>query len=418
MHAPRWAAAVATAVACATLVASAPAGTTRSEARGGSSTLPVGGLTLLTGQFASFGQGALQGLKAGVDEVNASGGVLGHPFNLIVADSTSDPVDAVPAATKLVHVDHVLFEDGVAGPLADATVSLFTRAKIPFLTPGGDVNFDRNTNPYVWRLTPSDSQLGVAMALYAHHQHYKRAALMFTNGSTATGLGDVVRRSFQALGGTIVSSVTLQPDLSSYQSEVSKTLAAHPDVILVEMDAPTAGVVMHEMNSQNGLKVPLVGTDEDIGSDFVKAVGADLARKSLVSLEGGTYKSPAASVFTKQIRKTAHAAPLANAEYTYDGIVIAALAMSAEKGTSAADLNAGILKVTAPGGTKVYSYAQGVAALKAHKRITYIGASGPFFYNKYHNVFGPFIAVKLAKNGSSYQTVATFSPTELAKATR
>ena len=417
MHVPRWAAALAAAVACATATAFATVGTTQAATRGGNS-LPVGGLTLLTGQFASFGQGALQGLKAGVDEVNSSGGVMGHPFNLIVADSTSDPVDAVPAATKIIRVDHVLFEDGVAGPLADATVSLFTRAKIPFLTPGGDVNFDRNTNPYVWRLTPSDSQLGVAMALYAHHKHYKRAALMFTNGSTATGLGDVVRRSFQALGGSIVSDVTLQPDLSSYQSEVSKTLAAHPDVILVEMDAPTAGVVMHEMNSQNGLKVPLVGTDEDIGSDFIKAVGADLARKALVSLEGGTYNSPAAAVFTHEIRKTAHAAPLANAEYTYDGIVIAALAMDAKKGVTSADINTGILKVTAPGGKKVYSYAQGVAALKAHKRITYIGASGPFYYNKYHNVFGPFIAVKVAANGSSYQTVANFSPTELAKATR
>lgn len=417
MHVPRWAAALAAAVACATATAFATVGTTQAATRGGNS-LPVGGLTLLTGQFASFGQGALQGLKAGVDEVNSSGGVMGHPFNLIVADSTSDPVDAVPAATKIIRVDHVLFEDGVAGPLADATVSLFTRAKIPFLTPGGDVNFDRNTNPYVWRLTPSDSQLGVAMALYAHHKHYKRAALMFTNGSTATGLGDVVRRSFQALGGSIVSDVTLQPDLSSYQSEVSKTLAAHPDVILVEMDAPTAGVVMHEMNSQNGLKVPLVGTDEDIGSDFIKAVGADLARKALVSLEGGTYNSPAAAVFTHEIRKTAHAAPLANAEYIYDGIVIAALAMDAKKGVTSADINTGILKVTAPGGKKVYSYAQGVAALKAHKRITYIGASGPFYYNKYHNVFGPFIAVKVAANGSSYQTVANFSPTELAKATR
>jgi len=416
MHAARRSLVVVAAIAVAALVAFAVPLTTNATTRGGS--LPVGGMTLLTGQFASFGQGALQGLKAGVDQVDSAGGVMGHSFNLIVADSTSDPVDAVPAATKLVNVDHVLFEDGVAGPLADATVSIFTRAKIPFLTPGGDVNFDRNTNPYVWRLTPSDSQLGVAMALYAHHKHYKRAALMFTNGSTATGLGDVVKRSFQALGGSIVSSVTLQPDLSSYQSEVAKTLAAHPDVILVEMDAPTAGVVMHEMNSQNGLKIPLVGTDEDIGTDFIKAVGADLARKALVSLEGGTYQSPAAAVFTKAIKKTSHKAPIANAEYTYDGIVIAALAMDASQGVTTAALNNGILKVTRPGGKKVYSYAEGAAALKAGKRITYIGASGPFYYNKYHNVFGPFIAVKVAANGTDYQTVATFSPTELAKATR
>lgn len=385
---------------------------------GGSSSLPVGGLTLLTGEFATFGQGALQGLKAGVSEVNGAGGVMGHKLNLIVADSTSDPVDAVPAAVKLARVNHVLFEDGVAGPLADATVSIFTKAGIPFLTPGGDVNFDHNTNPLVWRLTPSDSQLGVGMALYAHNKGYRRAALMFTNGSTATGLAQVVRRTISTLGDQVVSDVTLQPDLSSYQAEVSRTLAAHPDVILIEMDAATAGVVFRQMNSQTGLSVPLVGTDEDIGSDFLKAVGAGPAHRALVSVQGGTFDSPAATVFTSAVKRVANATPLANAEYTYDGVIIAALAMDAQKATTRKALNDGILRVTAAGGMKVYSYEQGVAALKAGKRITYIGASGPFYYNENHNVFGPFIVVRARQDGRTYETVASLSPEDLARVTR
>jgi ABC-type branched-subunit amino acid transport system substrate-binding protein len=390
-----------------------------SGASGGnsSSSLPVGGLTLLTGEFASFGKGALQGMQAGVKQVNGAGGVMGHPLNLIVADSTSDPVDAVPAAVKLVNVNKVLFEVGVAGPLADATVSIFTKAKKPFLTPGGDVNFDKNTNPYVWRLTPSDSQLGVAMALYATKRGYHKAALMFTNNSTSAGLADVVRKTVSDLGGSIVSSVTLQPDLSSYQSEVSKTLAANPDVILIEMDAATAGVVFREMKGQNGLSVPLVGTDEDIGADFLKAVTPADANKALVSLQGGTFDSPAAGIFANSVKAVSKGEPLANAEYTYDGIIIASLAMAAAKGTTSTALNKGIPMVTADGGTKVYSYKQGVDALKAGKRITYIGASGPFNYNKFHNVFGPFIAVKASTTGS-YSTVATLAPADLEAATK
>jgi branched-chain amino acid transport system substrate-binding protein len=398
-----------------TLAACGSSGGTNSD--GGTGSLPVGGLTLLTGEFAAFGKGALQGLQAGVKEVNDAGGVKGHKFNLIIADSTSDPVDGVPAATKLVNSDNVLFEDGVAGPLADATVNIFTKAGIPFLTPGGDVNFDKNKNPLVWRLTPSDSQLGVGMAVYAHQQGYKSAALMFTNGSTATGLADVVRKSFSALGGSIVSDVTLQPDLSSYQSEVSKTLSAHPDVILIEMDAATAGVVFRQMQGQNGLSIPMVGTDEDIGSDFLKAVGAKNASKALVSIQGGTFDSPAAGVFTTAVKTVSKEAPLANAQYTYDGIIIAGLAMNAAKATTRQGLNKGIPMVTAKGGTPVYSYRQGVEALKAGKRITYIGASGAFYFNKYHNVFGPFIAVKAAPDGT-YSTVATLKPEDLASATR
>lgn len=91
--------------------------------------------------------------------------------------------------------------------------------------------------------------------------------------------------------------------------------------------------------------------------------------------------------------------------------------MDAEKATTRKALNEGIMQVTAAGGTKVYSYAEGVAALKAGKRITYIGASGPFYYNANHNVFGPFIAVRAGQDGTSYETVASLSPEELAGVT-
>jgi branched-chain amino acid transport system substrate-binding protein len=377
----------------------------------------VGGLTLLTGEFATFGQGALQGLKAGVDEVNGNGGVNGQKLNLVVADSTSDPVDAVPAAKKIINIDHVVYEDGVAGPLADATVSMFTRQKIPFLTPGGDVNFDRNTDPYVWRLTPSDTQLGVAMALYAYRQGYRNASLLFTNGSTATGLGKVTRAAFEHLGGTVVSDITLQPDLTSYSAEVSRTLAPKPDVVLIEMDAATSGVVFREMRSLNSLTTPLIGTDEDVGSDFIKAVGVDSARQVLVSLQGGTFDSPAVATFTAEIKKVSGQDPIANSSYTYDGIIIASLAMAQQHATDSAAVQAGIPNVTASGGTPVYNYKEGVDALNAGKKITYIGASGPFNYNKYHNVFGPFIAVKVNPDGSTYTTLATLKPEDLATAT-
>ena len=89
-------------------------------------------------------------------------------------DDASDPVDSVPKANLLVNHDHVMVQVGEAGPDAQAIYKIFTKAGIPFLTAGGDTYFDANTDPMLWRLTPSDNQLGVAMALWAHHQGYKR----------------------------------------------------------------------------------------------------------------------------------------------------------------------------------------------------------------------------------------------------
>jgi len=64
----------------------------------------------------------------------------------------------------------------------------------------------------------------------------------------------------------------------------------------------------------------------------------------------------------------------------------------------------------------VYSYAQGKAALAAGKHITYVGASGPFYFNQDHNVFGPFVVVKATPSGS-YQTIYNITADALKAAT-
>jgi hypothetical protein len=67
-------------------------------------------------------------------------------------------------------------------------------------------------------------------------------------------------------------------------------------------------------------------------------------------------------------------------------MIIWALAADLAHTTAGAAVNADIPKVTAPGGVLVYSYAQGLKEIKAGKRITYIGASGPFDFNRYVTV--------------------------------
>jgi hypothetical protein len=121
-------------------------------------------------------------------------------------------------------------------------------------------------------------------------------------------------------------------------------------------------------------------------------------------------------IFNKLTEEATHKPVQAGAYNTYDGVIIAALAQDAAHAVTGAKVNAEIPKITAPGGELVYSYAQGKAALAAGKHITYIGASGPFYFNQYHNVFGPFVVVKATASGN-YQTVFTISANDLKSAT-
>jgi branched-chain amino acid transport system substrate-binding protein len=100
----------------------------------------------------------------------------------------------------------------------------------------------------------------------------------------------------------------------------------------------------------------------------------------------------------------------------YDSVIVMALAATAANTTSPAVWNASIPAVTTPstGATEVHTYAEGLAALHAHKKIEYVGASGVIDFNKWHNSGGGFQVGAYQTNGNLTQvsliTAAQLTP--------
>ena len=74
----------------------------------------------------------------------------------------------------------------------------------------------------------------------------------------------------------------------------------------------------------------------------------------------------------------------------YDAVILMALAATATKSTSPPVWNASIPSLTTAGALVVHSYAEGLAALKAGKKIDYVGATGIIAFNQWHNSGGGF----------------------------
>lgn len=70
--------------------------------------LTIGAAAPLTGPRALLGRNYRQGVELAVDEINASGGVLGRPLRVIFEDDQGDnPTAAINAVTRLITVDRV-----------------------------------------------------------------------------------------------------------------------------------------------------------------------------------------------------------------------------------------------------------------------------------------------------------------------
>ncbi len=90
----------------------------------------IGMLVPLTGPAAADGTSALYAVQIALDQVNAQGGVLGKPVELVYYDDRADPKEAVALAYKLIEQDKI--DAFVAG-----SYSLPTRAVAPIFQEEG-----------------------------------------------------------------------------------------------------------------------------------------------------------------------------------------------------------------------------------------------------------------------------------------
>ena len=370
----------------------------------------------MTGQYADVGAGFWQGAQAAAREINAQGGILGgRKLELVQADDVSDPADAVPAIRKLIDIDHIAALDGPNSTVLPAISPILVQNKIPTMFQGGTTHFDSNTVEWLWRPSPSDSQLGVAMAAYALTKGYKKAALVFASVASAQTLKGVVRGTYTKNGGTITADVTIATGQTSYRSEVETVVQSKPDVILLQIDPPTAGPLFSNFKQVNNLAIPFIGSDLTAGSDFVTAVTPAIASQVLVSIQGSTSAGPGAAPFMKYYGQMYTAQPVSGANYSYDAIMELALAMQKAGTTDAAKLNAAIPLVCNPGGTDVSDWSTATAALSQGKKIHFVGAGGPAGYNGNHNALGAFSAFQSNASGQ-LQVVSDISLDSMAKA--
>jgi branched-chain amino acid transport system substrate-binding protein len=381
--------------------------------------IPVGFMGPFTGFISFDGPDELTGVKAAVAEVNAAGGVLGHPLKVFQADSASDPVDAVPAFRKLVSVDHILVEFGPTSNSGPALLPIAAQAHIPIFLQGGTTALNHETNPWFFRTTPADSVQGQAMAYFAVEHHWLKGALAFTTASSAQTLVAPITQAYEHRGGKVVATVALVPDASSYRAEILKLLAAKPQVIFFQMDPQTSGTFFSEA-TQLGLDhaTNWIGTNLQTTSDFLKAVGPAVATYHLWMTNGALENDPAANAFNYWNKRVNHLTAPANlAPEEYDGVILAALAMTAAKSLDPNVFVKDIVKVASPPGTPCYNYAQCVTLLKAGKKINYQGAASTDDFDRWHNVLGPW-SVYVWTSSGALKTVATISTQALEAFTR
>jgi ABC-type branched-subunit amino acid transport system substrate-binding protein len=355
-----------------------------------------------SGADATFGPEAMAGCQAAATAINAAGGVLTDKVACTGVDTHGNPADGVTGGAKMLATTPHLF--GVLGPSsdeADATAPLLNAAKVPMFADTGEASFDHTKLQYFWRMLPADDVRGYAMALYAHRKGYLRAAAVFGNDVGSQIGVPTLLRGYNALGGHMVLNQKIVLGKSSYQQEVQQLIAAKPQVIFTETSPQANATYLAELQ-QLGHLIPVVGTDVTIQPSWFNQMAVSIGKPALTKyFVAESPYAPASGaawqVYNKDLRASSSVskpAQWSTDSYTmgYYEVLLMALAATATKSTSPPVWNASIPAMTtaSPQAMVVHTYAEGVAALKAGKKIDYVGASGVIDFNQWHNSGGGF----------------------------
>ncbi len=221
---------------------------------------------------------------------------------------------------------------------------------------------------------------------------------MFSAEEAAQGNVPGFTDGLKHLGLTLAVRQDVAVDQPSYQTEIHRLVAESPQVMAMESDAQTAGVLYGQMKQSSALlpTVLTAGADNvDFDKAVVAAIGEDAYKKNFVKVLLYTNSSgPAWQTFDKALMSAGSAVKDASdhekdtySEAAYDNVNLIALAALAAKSTDPKVFNPYIGKVTT-GSVVVHDFAEGKAALDAGKTIAYQGVTGPFAFDRYHNSAG------------------------------
>lgn len=243
----------------------------------------IGMFASLTGKHASFGETNSRGASFAIEELNASGGVLGRPLELLVEDTRSMPGEAATAAKKLLHRDRVAaLVSGTASSPALEVAPLAQAAGVPMVAATATNPRVTDTGDYIFRACFADPFQGTVLARFAKDRlHARRVAILVANGSAySVGLAKYFRERFLADGGEIVAELKYAEGDKDFRAQLTAVKAAKPDALFASGDYLESALLCVQARAL-GLTLPIFGGDTWDATAFVELGGR--------AVEGGYF---------------------------------------------------------------------------------------------------------------------------------
>jgi branched-chain amino acid transport system substrate-binding protein len=193
--------------------------------------------------FPAFLEPYKRGMELAVDEVNASGGVLGRKLEVIVRDDNGNPGDAVRVAEELISRERVALLMGTfASNVGLAVADLANQRRVMFLAsePLTDKIVWDSGNPYTFRLRASTYMQTAMLVPEAAKLGKTRWAIVYPNYEYGQAATATFKRQMSARSSAPIEFIEQAVPLGKIEPGpvVQALIDAKPDAIFSSLFGP------------------------------------------------------------------------------------------------------------------------------------------------------------------------------------
>src|SRR5579872_372374 len=168
----------------------APSTTAGAQPAAGSP-ITIGYMADSNGTSAPIAAGMHLGTDLAVQQINAAGGINGHPLQVEYVDPQSDPTQSVQMATQLVQSDNVdIVMGGVLSSECLAVQQLMSKLQtvvyVPTFGCANEQFASQSCDKYSFRFEPVGSQEVVPLVQYIVNTYGKNYAMMYSDYAYGT----------------------------------------------------------------------------------------------------------------------------------------------------------------------------------------------------------------------------------------
>ncbi|MBM4428873.1 MAG: ABC transporter substrate-binding protein [Chloroflexi bacterium] len=233
-----------------------------------------------SGAVAYMGEDGNMGVTMAIEEINAAGGILGHPLKLYIADNACSTDGAVSAVRKLIEVDQVhALTGGYCSSATLGSMPIIEQYGVPQVTEASSNSritemAGKGGNIWQFRVNPHDGIMASGFSKTIA-ETAKSVCILAANNDFGRGAAGNFDKNFKLNNVEVKAIEYFEQGQPDYHSLLTKWKGLNPDAVLLIMESHDGAIFMRQFR-EVGMTAKVFGRGSLVSPEFLKDIQDDL----------------------------------------------------------------------------------------------------------------------------------------------